>query len=258
MTGLVGEALARVVGLDGPPLIVGAGRTDAGVHALAQVVHVDLPAGWAATARVPAPERLVRSVNSQLAGRVRVTWARETSPDFHARFSARWRAYRYLVLEQDDPPLDFTRTWSWSVPGPLDLAAMNRLAAVAEGTHDFRAFCRRPSGAPDEPLIRTVLGARWTRHVDEVAIGAPGTSVLRFDVVAISFCHTMVRSLVGAMVAVGAGRLDEALVADRVGQASRVGLASPAPPGGLALVGVGYDARDGGPGGVDLGGGWAR
>ncbi len=246
VAGLIGAALARLTGL-ASPVIVAAGRTDAGVHALAQVVHVDLPSEWAATARIPAPERLVRSLNSQLGGRVRVSAARVASEDFHARFSARWRAYRYLVLEEDGPALDFASRWSWSVPGPVDLAVMNRIAGAVEGAHDFRAFCRRPSGAPDEPLIREVLAARWTRHGDDLALGAPGASVLRFDVVAHSFCHTMVRSLVGAMVAVGRGLADEGFVTARLHQPSRVGLARPAPPGGLALVGVGYDARDGGP-----------
>ena len=249
VAGLVGAALARLTGL-ASPVIVGAGRTDAGVHALAQVLHVDLPSSWEAAARVPPPERLVRSLNSQLAGRVRVIEARVVSSDFHARFSARWRAYRYLVLEEAGPALDFTGHWSWSVPGPLDLAAMNRIAIATHGAHDFRAFCRRPSGAPDGPLTREVLAARWARHQDGFALGAPGTAVLRFDVVARSFCHTMVRSLVGAMVEVGRGTLDESFVASRLDQSGREGLARPAPPGGLALVGVGYDPRDGGPAGV--------
>ncbi|MGC8509396.1 MAG: tRNA pseudouridine(38-40) synthase TruA [Acidimicrobiales bacterium] len=249
VAGLVGAALTRLTGV-GSPIIVAAGRTDAGVHALAQVLHVDLPSAWAALTRIPAPERLARSLNSQLAGRVRVDAARVAPDDFHARFSARWRAYRYLVLEEDGPALAFTSHWSWSVPGPLDLAAMNRIAAAAEGVHDFRAFCRRPSGAPDEPLIREVLAARWARHDDDLKLGAPGASVLRFEVVARSFCHTMVRSLVGAMVAVGRGTQDEGFVTGRLHEASRVGLARPAPPGGLALVGVGYDSRDGGPAGV--------
>ncbi len=249
VAGLVSAALTRLTGL-GSPIIVAAGRTDAGVHALAQVLHVDLPSEWEAAARVPAPERLTRSLNSQLAGRVRVNAARVAPVDFHARFSARWRAYRYLVLEEDGPALEVTSHWSWSVPGPLDLATMNRIAAAIEGAHDFRAFCRRPSGASDEPLVREVFAARWTRHDDDLAVGAPGTSVLRFDVVARSFCHTMVRSLVGAMVAVGRGVQDEGFVVGRLREASRVGLDRPAPPGGLALVGVGYDARDGGPSGV--------
>jgi tRNA pseudouridine38-40 synthase len=251
VAGLVSAALTRLTGL-ASPIIVAAGRTDAGVHALAQVVHVDLPSAWAATTRTAAPERLARSLNSQLAGRVRVNAARVAPADFHARFSARWRAYRYLVLEQDGPALGVTSRWSWSVPGPLDLAAMNRIAAVTEGAHDFRSFCRRPSGAPDEPLIRDVLAARWVRHDDDLALGGPGASVLRFDVVARSFCHTMVRSLVGAMVAVGRGTQDEGFVTGRLHDASRVGLANPAPPGGLALVGVGYDPRDGGPAGVGV------
>ena len=145
VVGLVRETMARTLRLKEPPLVVGAGRTDAGVHAFAQVVHVDLPARLYASDRGPEDERLVQSLNRQLAGRVRVQRALRVGDDFHARFSAQWREYRYLVLESAPPALALTSAWSWSVPGPLDLASMNVAAADAVGVHDFRAFCRRPA-----------------------------------------------------------------------------------------------------------------
>ncbi len=239
---LLGDALARTLRLSEAPLIVGAGRTDAGVHALGQVVHVDLTAPLFPDDRGPDVERLRASLNSQLSGRVRVLALTRADPAFHARHSATWRAYRYLVLETAPPALELNAAWSWAVEGPLDVDAMNRAGAAAVGEHDFRAFCRRPDGtSPDLALTRRVLELSWERLDDAWTLAPGGARALRLWIRARSFCHQMVRSLTATMVAVGQGRLDEATVAQRLAAPRREGLPSPAPASGLALVAVGYD-----------------
>jgi len=241
VVGDLSAALARTLRLSEPPEIVGAGRTDAGVHALGQVVHVDLAAPFFRDDRGVEAERLVASLNSQLGGRVRVLDACAVSGDFHARYSATWRAYRYLVLEAPPPALDLTAAWSWAVAGPLDVAAMNRAAGAALGEHDFRAFCRRPDGAPTEqPLVRDVLELSWERRADDWTLAAANASALRLWIRARSFCHHMVRCLASTMVAVGQGRLSEETIGERLATGRRDGLPGPAPAGGLALVAVGY------------------
>jgi tRNA pseudouridine38-40 synthase len=247
VVGRLRDALALTCRLAERPAVVGAGRTDAGVHAFAQVVHVDLPASLSVTG--PTPERLTASLNRLLAGRIRVTAARAASPDFHARFSATWREYRYLVLEESPPALGLTSAWSWSVAGPLDVAAMNAAAAQAVGTHDFRSFCRRPAGSDAaEPLLREVLAAAWERVADPLTL-SPSLAVVRLDIRANAFCHHMVRCLVSTMVAVGQGRLGPDVVAQRLATPDRAHLPPLAPPGGLCLVGVGYPELAGGPSG---------
>jgi tRNA pseudouridine38-40 synthase len=166
------------------------------------------------------------------------------SDEFHARFSATWREYRYLVLEGGAPGLNTTNAWAWTVTGPLDLATMNRAAAQILGTHDFRAFCQRPSSAAkDDPLLRRVLAAHWERLEDEWGMSALRAPALRLTIRAQSFCHNMVRCLVSTMVAIGQGRLDSDAVAARLVSLSRHQLPSAAPAGGLALIAVGYDVR---------------
>ena len=107
MVGVLRETLASTLQID-QPMIVGAGRTDSGVHAFGQVVHVDLPLTLFSKERDPDPERLMRSLNQQLRGRIKVLAARPVGQDFHARFSATWREYRCLVLETSPPALGLT------------------------------------------------------------------------------------------------------------------------------------------------------
>ena len=239
VVGLLRATLASTLRLSEEPIIVGAGRTDAGVHAFNQVVHVDLPRE--PKVRSLEGDRLIGSLNKQLRGRVQILRAEPVDDDFHARFSATWREYRYLVLESRPPGLASTNTWAWSVEGPLDLRAMNRAAKSVVGTHDFRAFCRRPSNATlDEPLLRRVLVARWERLEDHWVMSPRHAPVVRLTIRAQSFCHNMVRCLVSTMVAVGRGELDETIVSERLASLSRYQLPQAAPAGGLALVGVGY------------------
>jgi tRNA pseudouridine38-40 synthase len=245
VVGVLRQTLADTLQIE-EPLIIGAGRTDSGVHAFAQVVHVDLPPKLFSTTRGPDAERLTRSLNQQLRGRIKVLSARPVDQNFHARFSATWREYRYLVLETSPPALELTDVWSWSVQGPLDLDAMNRVSAEVLGLHDFRAFCRRPTNAvTDEPLLRRVLEAKWERLADVWALTPDHSPTLKFTIRAESFCHNMVRCLTSVLVEIGQGRLPESAIAERFESLSRDHLPSPAPASGLALVAVGYEGDDG-------------
>jgi tRNA pseudouridine38-40 synthase len=250
VVGLLRATLASTLHLDEEPVVVGAGRTDAGVHAFAQVVHVDLPTKLFAKNRGPDPERLTQSLNKQLRGRIQIVRAQPVSTDFHARFSAQWREYRYLVLEAKPPALAFTNAWSWTVEGPLDVELMNVTCAEIAGTHDFRAFCRRPTNSPvGEPLLRHVINAHWERLEDGWGMSPGNAPCVRLTIRAQSFCHNMVRCLTSTMVAIGQGRLDQNTVKERLESLERVHLPPAAPAGGLSLVGVGYDQFAGGPSG---------
>jgi len=250
VVGLLRSTIASTLRMDEEPQIVGAGRTDTGVHAFAQVVHVDLPTRLFARHRGPDPERLMRTLNKQLRGQVRVMRAQPVRDDFHARFSALWREYRYLVLESTPPALAFNDVWSWSVEGPLDLASMQRAADAVLGTHDFRAFCRRPTNAaPGEALLRHVMSAKWERIEDRWGMSPDNAPVVRLTIRAQSFCHNMVRCLTSTMVSIGQGKLPETTVKQRLESTHRDHLPPPAPARGLSLVGVGYDQFAGGPSG---------
>ena len=241
MVGVLREVLATTLQME-EPNIVGAGRTDAGVHAFAQVVHVDLPVTLFAADRGPDAQRLMRSLNQQLRGRIKVLNACRVDHTFHARYSATWREYRYLVLDTAPPALELTDLWSWSVQGPLDLDTMNHVSGEIIGLHDFRAFCRRPTNAEaDEPLVRRVLDARWERMSDDWALTPDRSPALKFTIRAESFCHNMVRCLTSLLVAIGQGKLPDTTLAERFESLSRDHLPSPAPASGLALVAVGYE-----------------
>ncbi|MGH3732253.1 MAG: tRNA pseudouridine(38-40) synthase TruA [Acidimicrobiales bacterium] len=239
VVGLLRSTLVSTLRLSDEPIIVGAGRTDAGVHAFHQVVHVDLPR--ATKVRSLDGVRLANSLNKQLRGRVQILRAEPVPDDFHARFSATWREYRYLVMENNAPGLNTTNTWAWSVAGPLDVAAMNRAGEQILGTHDFRAFCRRPSNsAAGDPLLRKVLAAHWERLDDYWVMSPRHVPALRFSIRAQSFCHNMARCLVSAMVAIGRGTLDEGEMLKRLASGDRHQMPQPAPAAGLALIDVGY------------------
>jgi tRNA pseudouridine38-40 synthase len=218
--GVVEEALARVLRV--PVALTVAGRTDAGVHATGQVAHFD----------GPAPDgTLVRRLAGVLPPDVRVRAAAEAPPGFDARFSALWRRYAYRVT--DDPagadPLRRHDTLSWS--RPLDADRMEEASAGLLGEHDFAAFCRRREGAT---TIRALQRLDWVREAD----------LLTATVVADAFCHSMVRSLVGALVAVGEGRRPASWPASLLTRTSRADDVPVAPAGGLTLVRVDYPPDD--------------
>ncbi|MGH9100958.1 MAG: tRNA pseudouridine(38-40) synthase TruA [Acidimicrobiales bacterium] len=244
VAGELAGAIARSAHLADPPPVVCAGRTDAGVHATGQVAHLDLPASFDGD--------LVRAVNRQLAPRIVVRAAVPVGDDFDARRSAVFRRYRYLVWNAAVPdPL--LAGLAWHVAEPLDVKAMASAADPLLGEHDFRAFCRRPPGRqPAEPIRRKVIRACWRRvpatSLCEEPEGAETSSLLRFDVVAGSFCHQMVRSIVAVLVDAGRGRATAATVVALLAAGSREGTPKPAPAHGLCLVEVGYDAGDRGAG----------
>ena len=241
VVGVLAGALARVARLEAPPYLTGAGRTDTGVHAVGQVVSVDLPADL-------DPDELVGHLNALVRPDLVVRRA-QVREGFDARHDALWRAYRYRVVE--GPATSLVSAHAWAVPGPLDLAAMDAAAAVLLGEHDFRAFCRRPPDkGPQEPLMRRVLSARWRAADDALALGAG--RYLLFDVAANAFCHHQVRTLCAFLVEVGRHRRSAEELAARLGAPDRDGLPALAPARGLSLLAVGYDADQGGPSGPPI------
>jgi tRNA pseudouridine38-40 synthase len=214
-----------------------AGRTDAGVHAAGQVVHTDV-VGPVDTVS------LVKAVNAMLGPEVVVRRAAVAPPGFDARRSARARRYRYLVLQGDsaDPLL---APLAWYVRDRLDMRAMAAGADSLLGEHDFRAFCRRPPGTdPGDPIRRRVIDTSW--RSEPWAPGGLGADarLLRFDITAQSFCHQMVRSIVGTLVEVGRGRRRAADVTWMLTTGDRSQGVTLAPPHGLSLLAVDYDGTD--------------
>ena len=189
------DALATVLRTTADDLqVVCAGRTDAGVHARGQVAHVDLPDGLAAGLADDDIGKLARRVNGVLAPDARVHRVGVAPDGFDARFAALWRRYAYRIADAAEvvDPLHRGHVLAW--PRPLDLGLMNQAAAHLVGLHDFAAFCKRRPGAT---TIRTLLELSWSRDETGIAVGR-----VRAD----AFCHSMVRALVGCLVAVGEGR----------------------------------------------------
>jgi tRNA pseudouridine38-40 synthase len=219
------HALATVV--RHPVELTGAGRTDAGVHAWGQVVSGDLPAA------IDLGD-LVRRLNKLCAPAIAVRHAEWVGDDFDARFSARWREYRYDVWNAPAPnPLLAGR--AWFVPQPLALWAMQAACDPLLGEHDFASFCRRPKvdeGEPEPSLVRRVLAARW------VEVDPDG--LLRFEIRANAFCHQMVRSIVGTLVDVGLRKASPGDVRGILVARDRDAAGQVAPPQGLTLWDVGY------------------
>jgi tRNA pseudouridine38-40 synthase len=175
-----------------------AGRTDTGVHARGQVTHLDVDADTLAQAaghsERPGPDALLQRLNGILPPDVRVHRVMEAAVGFDARFSALWRRYCYRVADRAATvdPLARRHVLSW--PRPLDVDAMNEASATLLGEHDFAAFCKQRAGAT---TIRTLLELGWARDQEGLAL-----ATVRAD----AFCHSMVRSLVGCLLAVGEGR----------------------------------------------------
>jgi tRNA pseudouridine38-40 synthase len=253
-------ALGRVLRLPGPPGLTVAGRTDAGVHARAQVVHVDVPESAWTTLAGQGPGQRPGPGHGQGAARehgkagpltrlaavlppdVRVHAVRPAPDGFDARFSALWRRYSYRVCDDParaDPLRRHETLWT---PRRLDLAAMNEAAASLAGEHDFAAFCRRREGAT---TVRTLRVLHWHRDAGGAGDGPDdgpddGHGVAVATVVADAFCHNMVRALVGALLAVGEGRRPPGWPAKVLAAAVRDPAVRVVPPHGLCLEEVGY------------------
>jgi tRNA pseudouridine38-40 synthase len=194
---VLSEALGRILRTDPPRLTVG-GRTDAGVHARGSVAHADVDdAAWAALpgrSDRPPEEAAVTRLAGVLPPDVVVRSARPAPSGFDARFSALWRRYSYRICDRP-PTLDPLRRWDTvRHRRELDVAAMHAASARLTGLHDFAAYCRPREGAT---TVRTLLEFGWRRDRDGTVV-----ATVRAD----AFCHSMVRALVGAAVAVGEGR----------------------------------------------------
>jgi tRNA pseudouridine38-40 synthase len=235
--GEIETALGRVLRLDAPPALTVAGRTDAGVHARGQVAHVDLPPS--ALGEPPLPEEpgvrtaerlsaLVRRLSGVLPPDVRIHRVTVAPEGFDARFSATFRRYGYRVSDAPggvDPLRRREILWH---SRPLDVELMNAASAHLLGEHDFAAFCKRREGAT---TIRELRRLDWTRDAD---------GVITATVVADAFCHSMVRALVGAILAVGDGRRPVDWPGEVLARAVRDSGVNVAPAHGLCLEEVGY------------------
>ncbi|NHI17988.1 tRNA pseudouridine(38-40) synthase TruA [Microbacterium excoecariae] len=239
--GTLEDALGRVLG--GEPRLVVAGRTDAGVHASGQVAHLDLDAAQAGRAAAPrrggaAPADPVAPLARRVQGVLRpyadVAVARTSSAPagFDARFSAVWRRYAYRIADETAGYDPLRRRDTTLVRARLDVAAMDAAARSLVGLHDFAAYCKPREEAT---TIRTLLEFDWRRGEDGALVA---------NVRADAFCHSMVRALVGACVAVGQGRLEVADVARLRDELTRTSAFAVLDARGLTLAEVGYPVDD--------------
>jgi tRNA pseudouridine38-40 synthase len=233
--GVLEAALATVFARSGPPpVLTVAGRTDAGVHALGQVAHVDLTEeqfeSLARRGDGGGALLLARRLNG-IAGLDSDVWVNAVTlapPGFDARFSAIWRRYEYRVADATGPRNPLERSSTLWYPAPLDLAAMDAAASGLVGLHDWAAYCKPREGAT---TIRTLQDFRWTRRDDGVLVAS---------VTADAFCHSMVRALVGASVAVGEGKLAASALVVLRDELQRTSAFKVMPAKGLTLLQVGY------------------
>jgi tRNA pseudouridine38-40 synthase len=198
-----------------------AGRTDAGVHATGQVIHVDLPESLELT-------DLAYKLNRILDEDIRINNIEIAPAAFHARFSALRRYYEYRILDENKviPPLARFNTEGWY--RPLDVDVMNNASALLLGTHNYAAFCKFREGAT---TIRTLETFQWRRDREGYLVG---------DVVADAFCYSMVRNLVGAIVCVADGRKDASWITTLLEDKERVSDSLVFPGRGLTLYKVDY------------------
>jgi tRNA pseudouridine38-40 synthase len=217
--GLIEDALRELDDRD--VAVTGAGRTDAGVHAIGQVASFTL-------VRETPADVIVRSLNAKLPPEVRIRSADEVPASFHARFDAKAKTYRYRLWNADvlDP---FERAYAWHVPGALDVAAMSRAARFVEGRHDFAAF--QTVGGAGGPTERVIASSSLT---------AGREGLLTYDVTGEGFLRHMVRAIVGTLMEVGRGRQRPEWICDLIASRDRAQAGRTAPAHGLFLVRVDY------------------
>lgn len=204
------------------PSIGAAGRTDTGVHATGQVAHVDLSKDW-------QPFRLSEALNFHLKpDPVAITACAHVADDWHARFSALSRQYRYVIIQRR-APLVHDKGLAWRVQRPLNVAAMQEAATYLKGKHDFTTF--RSTMCQAKSPVKTL---------DRVEITLDGDRI-HFDLSARSFLHNQVRSIVGSLERVGAGAWPPERMAKALSARDRAACGPVAPPDGLFLTHVGYD-----------------
>lgn len=205
---------------------VGAGRTDAGVHALGQVMS------FQAAASDPTEPQLLRSLNALTPRTIVVTGVRRVAGDFSARHSAVAREYRYRIVPGPVPPL-FIAPYAWAVPGTLDLRAMREAAGNLIGEHDFRSFC----------VTESARGKRTVRRLDLIDVQPEiilGEHCITVRVIGNAFLHSMVRTIVGSLVEVGCGRRGPGWMAASLAARDRAAAGPTAPAHGLTLWHVSY------------------
>jgi len=240
--GLLEDALRELDQRD--VAVTGAGRTDAGVHALGQVAGFSL-------ARAIAPDALVRAVNGRLPDAVRVVSAAEVSPAFHARFGARRKTYRYRIWN-GSVMSPFERAYSWHVPGRLAIESMSAAARVLEGSHDFAAF--QATGGERLTTERIVFSSRVVAGLkpclaaqggaDDLSGAGPGGGeggLIVYDIAGNGFLRHMVRIIVGTLVEIGRGRRPVEWMDEVLASRDRVKAGPTAPAEGLILAGVEYE-----------------
>jgi tRNA pseudouridine38-40 synthase len=201
--------------------LIGSGRTDAGVHALGQV------ANFKCDTRIE-PDAFQNGLNSILPDEIVIQACREVSAEFHSRFNAKSKQYRYHILNRPLPAA-IGRQFAWWIRQPLDLEAMREATHYLLGEHDFKAF--EGAGSPRSHTIRHIAQADLTRQ--------PG-HIVRFDIEADGFLRYMVRNIVGTLVAVGRGKIDAPRFKAILLSKDRNMAAATAPPHGLFLVKVNY------------------
>lgn len=203
----------------------GAGRTDAGVHAAAMVAHVDI-------AREIAPARLMAAINACVRpAPVAIVACAVAAPEFHARFDCVERSYRYLIVNRR-APLTFDRGLAWQVASPLDADAMHLAAQMLVGRHDFTTF--RSVHCQANSPVRTLDWLDVVRDGERIFVTAAARS----------FLHHQVRSMVGCLKLVGAGKWNADDLAAALAARDRTALGFNAPPDGLTFAGARYDVSD--------------
>lgn len=206
-----------------PAETVGAGRTDAGVHACGQVVSVPAPGDVDV-------DKVRVALNGMLAPSIAISSVSRVTDDFNARFSARSRTYVYAILRRETPD-PFLAGTTWHQPGPLDVEQLREAAGYLVGDNDFSSFGRAPDGAREG----------WARRqLYELSVDESG-GILRIRARANAFIQQMVRSLVGTLVAVGTGRMTAGDMPAVLAARDRAAAGPVAPPHGLCLVSVEYD-----------------
>jgi len=236
------QALATALRLEQPLLTVCAGRTDAGVHALEQVVSFELPAGMfsasgkAGTEKTGQAERcaqIVRSLNALTPESIRVLALRPARLGFSARFDALSREYRYYISNQAAPPI-FTKDFAWHLPQKLDKDLMKRATIYLRGEHDFRSFCTAASAPPEKNTIRTIS------QIEIFEQQFFGEELLTVQIIGNAFLHSMVRIIVGTIQEVAAGKRDSEDLKSILSARKREAAGMTAPAQGLTLYKVQY------------------
>jgi tRNA pseudouridine38-40 synthase len=204
-----------------PRSVLGSGRTDTGVHATGQIASVDMPSGWTA-------KKLRRSLNALLSNDVWIESAAESAPDFHPRFDALRRTYRYEVGLRAEASSPFHRRWCWSFGEEIDHDLLRQASEVVTGEHSFKSLCK--AGQPERGERCTVFQAVWS----ETHLG------VRLTITADRYLHHMVRYLVGTMVAIARGRRPLSEMARLLENDPELTTSPPAPSEGLFLHRVEY------------------